>query len=137
MRAILWIGVGLMACGGTSPSAGEPAVAEVEKAAGQREDVDISTFISRHAGGIQVVDVRTQAEWDAGHVPGAIHVPLADLKAEHPKLASLRDGEPVYFICAAGGRSARAADQMAATGMHAVNVLGGTGAWVAAGKSTE
>ncbi|HLT68969.1 MAG TPA: rhodanese-like domain-containing protein [Acidimicrobiales bacterium] len=40
---------------------------------------------------------------------------------------------PVYVICAAGARSRRAAEVMRARGVDAVNVAGGTNAWIDAG----
>jgi rhodanese-related sulfurtransferase len=84
-----------------------------------------------------VIDVRTPEEYAAGHVPGAVNVPLDQLGPSHAAIASLDRAQPVYFICQVGGRSQRAADLMAEAGYQARNVLGGTGAWVQAGKAVE
>ncbi len=129
----------LMACGGAASApatkpAPEPATQQTV-ATGERSDVDIAAFAKKHAEGATVIDVRTDAEWNEGHVPGAIHIPLDQLKPGHAKLSGLEG--PVHFICASGGRSARAADKMAASGMNAVNVLGGTHGWIAAGHEVE
>jgi rhodanese-related sulfurtransferase len=132
----------MVACGGGAPAPAQDAAkgdakTEAAAAAGKREDVTIAAFIPQHAAGVQLVDVRTDEEWAAGHVPGAVHIPLADLKATHPSMAGFDTKKPVYFICAAGGRSAKAADQMAAAGLHAVNVAGGTNGWRDAGQKVD
>lgn len=102
---------------------------------GSTRDVDVATLIKdREAGQVSVlVDVRTQAEWDGGHVPGAVHIPLDQLDARVAELEAHRKGE-VYVICQSGGRSSRAVRVLAGHGFSAVNVQGGTGGWIAAGQ---
>jgi rhodanese-related sulfurtransferase len=133
--SVVW----MVACGGgaAAPDAGASAAKEGGAAAaapaGKREEVDIAGFATAHAQGVQVVDVRTDEEWAEGHVPGAVHVPIDELKPGHPGLKGIDTTKPVYFVCAVGGRSSKATDRMAAAGWHAVNVAGGTKGWVAAG----
>jgi len=79
----------------------------------------------------RILDVREPDEWEAGHIEGALHIPLADLPG---RLDELPDAEPVYVICRVGGRSARAVAWLSHHGYEAVNVDGGMGAWVAAGR---
>jgi rhodanese-related sulfurtransferase len=126
----------LVACGGGAgaPPAEKPPAGA---AAGVREDIAIDKFAAAQKAGVQLVDVRSPEEYAAGHVPGAVLVPLGELKASDPRLASINPKEPVYFICAVGGRSSKAADQMAAAGWHTVNVQGGTNAWIAAGNAVD
>lgn len=81
-------------------------------------------------------DVRSPEEFASGHVPGAKNVPLDQVGSRMGELAAYKEGE-VYLICQAGGRSARAAQTLASAGYHAVNVEGGTGAWIAAGLPVE
>lgn len=128
----------LVACAGTAESGGAPAASQpTEHTSGKREDVSIDEFIKRQAEGVQVVDVRTDQEWSEGHVPGAVHVPINELRADHPGLAGIDKNKPVYFVCAVGGRSSKATDQMSRVGWHAVNVQGGTQAWIAKGQPVE
>jgi phage shock protein E len=62
-----------------------------------------------HSGAIDtVIDVRTQAEWDAGHYPHAKHIPLADLVKELPRHISDRS-KSLLFYCRTGRRAADAA----------------------------
>jgi rhodanese-related sulfurtransferase len=80
---------------------------------------------------IDVVDVRDPGEWSTGHLPGARHVPLAELRS-NPQQALQRDG--VMFVCAAGVRSqtaARLAEQLGYNTLYSLN--GGTRSWVGAG----
>jgi hydroxyacylglutathione hydrolase len=55
---------------------------------------------------IQVLDVREQAEWDRGHIPGSVHMPYHDI---HELPDELDNGRPVAVICGSGQRSAVAA----------------------------
>jgi hydroxyacylglutathione hydrolase len=87
------------------------------------------------ANGFPVIDVRREAEYAAGHVPGAWNVPLAELP--HRLGDVPRDGK-VAVICAGGYRSIAAASFLAHEGFgNVVNVAGGTQAWVGAGLPTE
>ncbi|MFD0901216.1 rhodanese-like domain-containing protein [Actinomadura sediminis] len=81
-----------------------------------------------------LLDVREQDEWDAGHAPEAVHIPmgrLSDRAAEIP-----RDRE-VFVICRSGGRSAQVTVALNQAGWLARNVDGGMQAWAAAGRPME
>ena len=71
-------------------------------------------------------------EWTGGHIPGARHVPLGQLRAS-PRSALPRDG--VLLVCAAGVRSQTAARVAEGLGLEApvYNLSGGTRAWAGAG----
>jgi rhodanese-related sulfurtransferase len=79
-----------------------------------------------------MVDVREYDEWDAGHAPEAVHIPMSDLPSQLEELP-VGDG-PVPVICRSGNRSGRAVAWLAHQGLDAVNVEGGMRAWNAAGK---
>lgn len=137
----MWVLV--LALGCSSPEEAAPneaqAVAEApsDQPTGSLETIDVPGFIGVHGDGVQLVDVRTDGEWAGGRIPGAIHVPLDKVSADHPAIAGLDKSKPVYFVCAVGGRSGRAADRMSKQGFHAVNVMGGTKGWITAGKPVE
>jgi rhodanese-related sulfurtransferase len=78
-----------------------------------------------------ILDVREPMEWQAGHVPGALHIPMAELPA---RLGELPDEGEVLVICRSGNRSARAASWLNQNGYDAINVTGGMGAWQDAGR---
>ena len=82
-----------------------------------------------------LIDVREADEYVSGHVPGAISIPLSELVGRESECGL---GDTVYVICQAGGRSARACEhlsqQLNLQSVSFVNVLGGTGAWIAEDK---
>jgi len=80
--------------------------------------------------GALLLDVREPDEWQAGHAPEAIHVPLASLAARANELDQDR---PVVAVCRSGGRSERAAAALRQRGYDAVNLGGGMQAWSASG----
>ncbi|MEY2582956.1 MAG: hypothetical protein QOE09_2805 [Ilumatobacteraceae bacterium] len=83
--------------------------------------------------GAQLVDVREQDEYEAGHVPGAVLVPLATVP---DSLDSFNADGPTYVICKSGSRSYRACEFLADHGIEAINVEGGTMAWIISGRGT-
>jgi hydroxyacylglutathione hydrolase len=89
-----------------------------------------STQVSRlmpRAGDVTVVDVRTAAEWSEGHIPGAVHVPLAQLTSQ---LSELRARQPIVTYCQSGARSTLAASVLRAAGIIDVsNAEGGFDEW--------
>lgn len=88
------------------------------------------------AGDAAVLDVREVDEWDAGHIEGARHIPMGELPArfaEVDDLATSGSGELVV-VCRSGNRSARVVTWLTENGVDAVNLAGGMGAWVAAGR---
>ena len=87
------------------------------------------------AGAAIVVDVREPHEFAAGHIPGALNLPLSGFSpAQLPDSA----GRKLVLNCAAGGRSARAvAACEAARASVDGHLAGGIGAWAAAGLPVE
>jgi molybdopterin/thiamine biosynthesis adenylyltransferase len=75
----------------------------------QVEEVDPAQ-VSEHLGnGIVLVDVRESTEWDAGHIPGAKHVPRAYLESRIEGAAGADRSQEIVLYCATGQRSALAA----------------------------
>ncbi|MCE7004980.1 rhodanese-like domain-containing protein [Kibdelosporangium philippinense] len=81
---------------------------------------------------VTLLDVREQDEWDAGHAPEALHIPMGELVERLEELPSDKD---VYVICRSGGRSARVTAYLNGNGWDATNVDGGMQSWQAAGKN--
>ena len=81
-----------------------------------------------------LLDVREDDEWNAGHAPGAIHIPMGDVAQ---RLDDLPDASPLYVVCRMGGRSARVTEYLNAVGWDAVNVAQGMIAWERAGRGLE
>ena len=97
------------------------------------EAADAPSWIEQHAPFI--VDVREPAEYEAGHVPGALHVPQCQLALRVDAIP--RDRE-LLLVCASGNRSRNAARYLKRAGYERVtNLAGGTKGWIAAGHPAE
>lgn len=92
-----------------------------------------------------IVDVREPAEWEAGHIPGALHAPRGMIEwyadpsyANHQsQLVEARD-KNVVIQCASGGRSLLAAQSLQRLGFKKVSSMkGGFTDWSAKGLPTE
>ena len=85
---------------------------------------------TRADGAATVVDVRGRTEWDAGHLGGAMHIPLGDLRQRWHELPTT----PLLVHCQSGARSAVATSLLHRLGRtDAVDIRGGFTAWRAAG----
>ena len=82
---------------------------------------------------VPLIDVREEDEYAAGHVPGAVNLPMSNLASRLDELPE----EPFDVICQAGGRSGRVVEALTPRGHDATNVDGGTGEWIAAGFPVE
>jgi phage shock protein E len=122
----------LVACGG---SAAAPTVAEQGAATGQLElgpDVDVQTVAQiKDRQDVFVLDVREQSEYDAGHIPGVVLVPLGQIPS---RLSEIPTDKTVIVTCRTGNRSAQATNFLRQSGYDNVhNMLGGIVAWEQAG----
>lgn len=97
-------------------------------------EIDTDQLAERIACGATVVDVREPAEYAEARVPGAVNIPMRHVPG---RIAELDRTAPVYLICATGNRSGVMAEVLATAGYDAVNVPGGTAAWVRAGRPIE
>lgn len=78
-----------------------------------------------------VLDVREDHEWAAGHINGAVHIPLGQLA---DRKGELDTESQTVVVCHLGGRSARATAYLVHNTFNAVNLDGGMEAWEAAGR---
>lgn len=93
--------------------------------------VDIDNVPDPLPDGLTVIDVREDGEFAAGHIQGAVHVPLYDLPA---RVGEMPDGQ-MLVVCKVGARSAQAVAYLAQQGHDAVNLAGGMLDWEAAGRA--
>jgi rhodanese-related sulfurtransferase len=80
--------------------------------------------------GAQLIDVRADHEWEAGHLPGATHVPLDELPERTGEIDKER---PVLLYCRGGNRSTMATTALADAGYDAAKLSEGIVGWDEAG----
>ncbi len=89
----------------------------------------------RHGNHIQVLDVRREGEWQAGHIEGAAWFPLDNFKVSAPEIDP---SAPVAVHCQGGYRSMIACSLLLRAGVeNVINVIGGFDAWCKAGLGVE
>jgi rhodanese-related sulfurtransferase len=73
-----------------------------------------------------LIDVRTPAEFEAGHIPGAVNLPLDELKGSLDQLCTvLDDHHDVVLVCRSGARAGQAQEALQAAGLSSPAVLSG------------
>lgn len=78
-----------------------------------------------------LLDVREDDEWQLGHAPGAVHIPMADVPARVDELDYDRE---IYVVCRQGGRSIQVVQYLTHVGFDAFHVVGGMVAWQRSGR---
>ena len=76
-----------------------------------------------------LLDVREADEWEAGHVEGAVHVPMNEIPGRTGELSA---DVNIVVVCKVGSRSAQVAAWLNHQGYCAYNLAGGLMAWAAA-----
>ncbi len=78
---------------------------------------------------VMMLDVRTQEEYDSGHIPDALLIPLSELE---PQLGELNEADHTLVYCASGRYSAEAANLLVNNGFrHVYNMMRGLVQWQA------
>jgi rhodanese-related sulfurtransferase len=95
------------------------------------QEITVDELAERLAAGARLIDVREPGEYEEARVPGGVLVPLGTVP---DRVDEFRGEGPTYVICRSGARSMQACEFVAEQGVDAVNVAGGTLAWVATGR---
>ena len=122
------------ACTASEPAAGGRATASAEASRAYGATLNAAEFAaSLDRPGVIVLDVRTPAEYAAGHLEGAV---LADINGDfEAAVAGLDRAAPYAVYCRSGSRSGAAIEAMKQLGFgDAWHLGGGIGAWQAAGE---
>lgn len=127
---------GLIACSSrpVSPSPTPDATVAAPLKLGANVNVEEARAVYRNPG-VTIVDVRERDEYNAGHIPGALLIPLSELPQ---RLKDVPRDTEVILVCRSGNRSQQAYDylkQQGFTNIH--NLVGGMRAWQAAGYEIE
>ncbi|WP_245775941.1 rhodanese-like domain-containing protein [Saccharopolyspora flava] len=98
---------------------------------GQVPGVEPEELPEKLPEGSVLLDVREDDEWQAGHAPEAVHIPMSKLVE---RLDDIPEADQVYVVCRSGGRSAKVTAYLNANGWDAVNVERGMNGWSAIGR---
>lgn len=79
-----------------------------------------------HRGEVQILDVREPEEWAAGHIEGALHLPMDQVTT---RLDEVDRERPVVAVCRSGRRSDEVAKYLSSQGIAAENMPGGLEQW--------
>ncbi|MFD5436247.1 rhodanese-like domain-containing protein [Kitasatospora sp. NPDC127067] len=88
-------------------------------------------------GQLTLIDVRSPGEYAAGHIPGALNVPLDQLDRALPTLREAAAHGEIAVVCAAGPRADDACRQLSDAGIPTLTLSGGTNAWADAGRPLD
>lgn len=75
---------------------------------------------------ITILDVRESDEWESGHIPGAIHIPLGQIARA---LNEIDPKQETIVVCRSGNRSGKACEYLSSLGYNVVNMTGGMLQW--------
>ena len=143
----LFAGATLAICAGSALAA-EPVATRVDPALPAEQSpppaqaplissTELLARIENQDADLVVLDVRTPAEFAAGHVPGARNLPHDELPARLAELSSLKDKDVVLY-CRSGRRTAIAVQTLRAAGFtKLLHLEGDIGAWEAAKQPLE
>lgn len=92
-----------------------------------KKNIDSDELVKLQSQGAAVIDVRTAGEFSAGHIPGAVNVPIDQLPTASQNWSKTG---PIVVYCSTGARSANASSYLAAQGFKKVYDLSqGIVAW--------
>ncbi|MFI6151128.1 rhodanese-like domain-containing protein [Kitasatospora sp. NPDC051170] len=83
---------------------------------------------------LTLIDVRSPGEYAAGHIPGALNIPLDQLDRALPALLRAAEHGEIAVVCASGNRSGTACGRLEAAGITTFDLTGGTTAWSGSGR---
>ena len=128
----LWIaGIGLIAVLGLGVWALSGGGGSTGGNGGLALEVDVNGAKSLRDAGAFVLDVRTQEEWQSGHVPGSTWIPLEQVES---RFSEVPQGRDILVVCQSGNRSATAREMLLNKGYSRVTSLrGGLQVWQASG----
>ena len=76
----------------------------------------------------QFIDVRTDGEYDSGHIPNSMHIPLHQIQDRMSEIDSLKNKNIIAY-CRSGARSSKATKILVEAGFDVLNLSGGVLSW--------
>ena len=131
LGSIVAVLLAAMACAPTPT----PSTGVASPTGGLASTVSVAEAAALRDAGAFVLDVREPDEWAAGHIPGAMLIPLGELQSRASEVPADRS---IVVVCRSGNRSAQGRDILLNAGYGAVtSMAGGMTDWTAAGLPIE
>ncbi len=132
---LIWIALGAVVVIGIVAGIALTNSPATDQTAALPREISVQDAYQYYEDGTLILDVRTQEEWDAGHVPNATLIPLDQLES---RLSELPEDQEIVVICRSGNRSATGRDILLSSGFENVtSVAGGFNQWTANGYPVE
>ena len=96
-----------------------PCIAADIPATGKLDPAQATELYTAQKDGLVILDVRTDAEFKAGHAEGALHIPVDQLAA---RVQEVPEGKPVLILCRSGMRASNAYKILLKAGRPAENL---------------
>jgi rhodanese-related sulfurtransferase len=132
ISALAAVAAVLMIFTACSPQADSDTATETQAATAEKVEIINNTpeeFEANMEGDYLLLDVRTQEEYDAGHIEGSTLIPVDELGNRISEIEDYKD-KTVLVYCRSGNRSVTASNILISNGFNKVhNLLGGIGAW--------
>ncbi|MDO5345480.1 MAG: rhodanese-like domain-containing protein [Lachnospiraceae bacterium] len=93
--------------------------------------MDQAAEYMKYEEGYILLDVRTKEEYDEGHIPGAVCIPLEELQERAEEELEDKD-QMIYVYCRSGNRSKKAAKKLCNMGYTNITEIGGISDWTGA-----
>jgi rhodanese-related sulfurtransferase len=98
-------------------------------------NISVAQAYEKYQKGVYFLDVRTQSEWDAVHIPKATLIPLDELPN---RLSEVPKDQEIVVVCRSGNRSQKGRDILKQAGFtQVISMDGGVNAWKSAGYPVE
>jgi rhodanese-related sulfurtransferase len=114
-------------------------LALVNDAKARIREITVEEYWRMQSEGVEhvLIDTREESEWNAGHLPGAIHLSKGIIERDIEKRVPDKETTLVLY-CGGGFRSALAADNLRKMGYeNPISMDGGWRAWIQAGRPVE
>lgn len=135
LAAAAVLGGGLTGCADDATATAVGSVAEAPAGQPPYGRVGVAQFASLIAEpGVKIIDVRTPQEYDDGHIPGAVNIPVQ--QSDYADRVAQLDPAGTYAVyCRSSNRSKGAVAEMRNAGLlNVYELTGGTVAWTAEGQ---
>lgn len=128
LKKLIWCIMVCVLCGMVFACSQDGKESEETKVTYEQITQDEARILMAEAEDRIILDVRTEAEYAGGHIPGAICIPNESIGSEMPKELPDKD-QLILVYCRSGNRSKQAAEKLVKLGYTDIKEFGGINTW--------